>query len=93
MDHAWHQAGAHRSPMNEQVPVILKVGPQPTACHKQEMLGKENRHDPVLKESIGWQIRVQNEHSTSRAQATGRPERTPLAALPWPWAGTQEEKG
>lgn len=45
--------GAHRSPMNARVPVRLKAGPQPLACHAQEMLGKENKHGPVLKESIG----------------------------------------
>lgn len=52
--------------MNEQKHVILKVGLQPTACHKQEMLGKDNKHDfPQGVRSAG-----RGSYSTSRVQAS-----------------------
>lgn len=57
------------------------------------MLGKENKHDPVLKESIGWQVREQNE--LQRLPSAGRKEagKDPSASPPWAVGQGQDEKG
>lgn len=69
-----HEAAVHRSTMNEQKHVILKVGLQPTACHKQEMLGKDNKQDfPQGVRSAGGAS-----YSTSLVQAPREAGNSPL---------------
>lgn len=60
--------------MNEQKHVILKVGLQPIACHKQEILGKDNKHDfPQGVRSAG-----RASYSISRMQAPREAGNSPL---------------
>lgn len=75
--------------MNEQKHVILKVGLQPTACHKQEMLGKDNKHDFPQ----GVRSACRERYRTSRVQAPREAGNSPSGQpSPWLWARIEEEK-